>query len=64
MDRISVLIEKLCPTTLSINAATIAISLTEIEMGLKMLSYLVAIIWTSIKVAKEIKNWKSNEGKN
>lgn len=64
MERLSVLIEKICPTTLSVNAATIAISLSEIEVGLKLISYLVAIVWTSIKVIKEIKNWKTNEGKN
>ena len=43
--------------TIILNIGAIGISMTQMEMTLKLISYSVAIIWTTIKVVKEIKNW-------
>ena len=51
------IITRICPLTVFVNIGAIGISMTDIEMGLKLGSYTVAIIWTLIKVAKEIKFW-------
>ena len=51
------IIERICPTTLLLNVGAIGISLTQMELTLKLISYSVAIIWTTIKVVKELKDW-------
>jgi len=56
-NKMSEIITRICPLTVMLNVGAIGISMTEIEMGLKLASYTVAIIWTTIKVAKEIKFW-------
>ena len=48
---------KFCPATIGVNAGAILISMTGAELIFKLASYGVAIVWTSIKVIKEIKNW-------
>ena len=62
--KITYLISKLCPATLSINLAAFAISMTNLEQTLKLASYVVAIIWTILRIAKELKNWNSKKEKN
>ena len=49
--------ERICPMTIMLNVGAIGLSMSDVELTLKLLSYSVAIIWTSIKVIKEIKNW-------
>lgn len=51
------IIEKICPTTLLLNVGAIGISLSQMELTLKLISYSIAIIWTTIKVVKELKDW-------
>ena len=41
--------------------AAFAISMTNLEAILKLSSYAVAIIWTSIRIAKELKNWNNKQ---
>lgn len=53
--------ERICPMTIMLNVGAIGISMTDFELGLKLISYSVAIIWTIIKVLKEIKNWNKGE---
>ncbi len=57
MEKFIALTEKLCPQTLTINTVAIGLSLTDVEIGLKLLSYAVAIIWTSLRIAKEMRDW-------
>ena len=49
------IINKFCPTTLMVNLGAISLSLSEVELGLKVVSYAVAITYTSIKIYKELK---------
>ena len=49
------IINKLCPTTILLNVGAIGISLTDLEIGLKISSYLVAIIYTLFKIINEIR---------
>jgi len=49
------IINKFCPTTILLNVGAISLSLSEVELGLKVLSYAVAITYTSIKIYKELK---------
>jgi len=51
------LIERTCPMTILLNVSAIGISLTDLEMSLKIISYTAAIVWTIIKITKEIKFW-------
>jgi len=55
------IMERFCPMTIFLNVGAIGISMTEMEMTLKLISYSVAIIWTTIKVIKEIKNWNEQK---
>tara|TARA_R100000734_G_scaffold10486_1_gene7913 strand:+ start:2612 stop:2794 length:183 start_codon:yes stop_codon:yes gene_type:complete len=57
------MIERICPTTILLNVSAIGISMTDLELGLKMLSYTAAIVWTTIKIAKEIQMWNQNSKK-
>jgi hypothetical protein len=51
------MIERICPMTIMLNVSAIGISMTDFEMGLKLISYSAAIVWTIIKITKEIKFW-------
>tara|TARA_R110000787_G_scaffold69790_1_gene155187 strand:+ start:11872 stop:12051 length:180 start_codon:yes stop_codon:yes gene_type:complete len=51
------IIERICPMTIILNVGALGISMTEFEMSLKLVSYSTAIIWTIIKISKELKNW-------
>ena len=51
------IIERICPLTIMLNAGAIGISMTDFELGLKLLSYTAAIVWTIVKITKEIKFW-------
>tara|TARA_R110002167_G_scaffold17751_2_gene67423 strand:+ start:807 stop:983 length:177 start_codon:yes stop_codon:yes gene_type:complete len=55
------LLHKICPSTIFLNITAIGISMTDTELVLKIISYSIAIIWTSIKVIKEIKNWNTTK---
>ena len=51
------MIERICPLTIMLNVGAVGISLTDLEMGLKLLSYSAAIVWTIVKITKEIRFW-------
>ena len=51
-----------CIPTLMINFNAVAVSLIEIEAGFRILSYAVAIIWTSMKIIEMSRDWR-NGGK-
>ena len=55
---INEIIGKFCPTTIILNVGAIGVSFTDVEIGLKILSYTVAILYTIIKIAKEMNEWK------
>lgn len=57
MEKLMDICSRICPQTLAINTIAIGVSLTDVEVALKLLSYFVAIVWTSLRVAKELKNW-------
>jgi hypothetical protein len=57
------MIERICPLTIVLNAGAIGISMTDLEMGLKLISYSAAIIWTLIKITKEIRFWNDKQQK-
>tara|TARA_R110000744_G_scaffold152712_1_gene266868 strand:+ start:2866 stop:3057 length:192 start_codon:yes stop_codon:yes gene_type:complete len=58
---INEIIGKFCPTTIMLNIGAIGIGMTETEQGLKIVSYLVAIIWTTLKIINEIRIWKKKK---
>tara|TARA_R100001594_G_scaffold137272_2_gene180183 strand:+ start:2067 stop:2258 length:192 start_codon:yes stop_codon:yes gene_type:complete len=58
---INEIIGKFCPTTVLLNVGAIGMSLTEVEIGLKILSYIVAIGYTLIKIINEINQWKKKK---
>tara|TARA_R110000824_G_scaffold399381_1_gene604788 strand:+ start:209 stop:391 length:183 start_codon:yes stop_codon:yes gene_type:complete len=49
--------ERFCPLTIALNIGAIGISMTDVEMIIKLASYSVAIIWTTLRILKEIKDW-------
>tara|TARA_R110000751_G_scaffold74041_1_gene149844 strand:- start:4721 stop:4906 length:186 start_codon:yes stop_codon:yes gene_type:complete len=55
--KMQTIIERICPMTLLLNVGAIGISLSQMELTLKLISYSIAIIWTTIKVVKELKDW-------
>jgi len=55
---INEIMNKFCPTTIILNVGAIGISLTDLEIGLKIVSYLVAIIYTLFRIINEVKQWK------
>lgn len=55
------LINKLCPTTIILNVSAIGLSLTDVEIGLKIVVYIVTAMYTIIKIAKEIKDWSAKK---
>ena len=58
MKMVSEIIKGMCPTTILLNIGAIGISLTEVEIGLKIISYIVAIGYTTIKIINETRAWK------
>ena len=58
MDRMNEIISKLCPTTILLNIGAIGVSLTDVEIGLKIISYLVASIYTIVKIINEVNAWR------
>lgn len=53
--------ERICPTTILLNVSAVGIGMSEMEQGLKMVSYAVAIIWTILKIRSEIKLYKNQD---
>lgn len=49
------IVGRVCPATIMLNIGAIGIGMTEVEQGLKIVSYAVAIIWTILKIRSEIK---------
>ena len=45
-----------CIPTLAINFNALMISLVEVEAVFRIISYIVAIIWTSLQIYKMLKN--------
>lgn len=60
MEKMLEICSRICPQTLTINTIAIGISLTDVEVALKLLSYFVAIVWTTLRVAKELRDWNKN----
>ena len=58
---ISEIVNKLCPTTILLNASAIGLSLTDVEIGLKIVVYIATAVYTTIKIAKEITEWKTKK---
>lgn len=52
---------RFCPTTIIVNAGAIGMSVSDVEMGAKLVSYFIAIVWTSLRVIKEIKYWNEKK---
>lgn len=57
------IIERCCPTTILLNVSAIGIGMSEVEQGLKIISYAVAIIWTIMKIRNEIKIYNEKDNK-
>jgi len=58
---INEILHKICPITVMLNASAIGISLTNVEIGLKILVYLVTVIYTIVKITKELKEWRKKK---
>ena len=52
---ISEIVNKLCPTTILLNASAIGLSLTDVEIGLKIVVYIATAVYT------EITEWKTKK---
>lgn len=59
-NRMIEITERICPLTVMLNVGAIGIGFTEVEQGLKIISYTVAIIWTILKIRSEINLYKKN----
>ena len=55
------ILNKICPATVLVNVGAIGMSFSNVEIGLKIISYIVAIIWTSLKIANEYKTWSKKK---
>ena len=55
--------DRICPTTILLNISAVGIGMTEVEQGLKIISYAVAIIWTILKIRSEIKLYSERNNK-
>tara|TARA_R100000655_G_scaffold106014_1_gene154816 strand:- start:548 stop:727 length:180 start_codon:yes stop_codon:yes gene_type:complete len=58
---ITEIVNKICPITIFLNVSAIGISLTDVEIGLKILVYIVTVIYTIVKITKELKEWKKKK---
>ena len=54
---------RFCPTTIILNAGAIGMSMTDVELGMKIASYLVAVILTTLLIIKDIKDWQKTKKK-
>ena len=63
MNKMIDIIERCCPTTILLNVSAIGIGMSEVEQGLKIISYAVAIIWTIMKIRNEIKLYNEKDNK-
>ena len=52
-----------CMPTLILNVNAVAVSLMEIEAGFRILSYAVAIIWTTMKIIELSRDWNNGDKK-
>jgi hypothetical protein len=59
-NRMIEIAERICPLTVMLNVGAIGIGFSEVEQGLKIISYTVAIIWTILKIRSEINLYKKN----
>lgn len=57
ITKVNEIIERICPMTILLNVGAVGVSLTDIEMGVKLLLYTATIVWTVVKISKEIKFW-------
>ena len=55
---INTIMGKFCPTTILLNVGAIGVSFSDVEISMKILSYTVAILYTIIKIAKDINECK------
>ena len=63
MTKMYDIIGRCCPTTIFLNIGAIGIGMSEVEQGLKIISYAVAIIWTIMKIRNEIKLYNERDNK-
>jgi len=47
-----------CLPTLIVNFNAVAVSMMDIEAGFRIVSYAVAIIWTTMKIIEMRRDWK------
>ena len=59
MAMINEIIHRVCPMTVLLNVSAISIGMSEVEQTLKMISYLVAIVWTILKIRYEIRLYRN-----
>ena len=52
-----------CFPTLMINVNAVAVSMIEIESGFRILSYFVAIVWTTMKIIELSREWNNGSKK-
>ena len=58
---INELINKLCPTTILLNVSAIGLSLTNVEIVLKIAVYIVTATYTIIKIVNETAQWRKKK---
>tara|TARA_R100000664_G_C2754400_1_gene142016 strand:- start:2333 stop:2518 length:186 start_codon:yes stop_codon:yes gene_type:complete len=58
---INELINKLCPTTILLNVSAIGLSLTNVEIVLKIAVYIVTATYTIVKIVNETANWRKKK---
>ena len=63
MNNLYEICERICPITMGVNVTAIGISLSDVEVYFKLASYGIAIIWTTIKVIQELRNWNEKKSK-
>jgi len=55
--------ERICLPTILLNIGAVGIGMSEVEQGLKIVSYAVAIVWTILKIRAEIKLYNEKHNK-
>tara|TARA_Y100001938_G_C8077916_1_gene427271 strand:- start:440 stop:631 length:192 start_codon:yes stop_codon:yes gene_type:complete len=63
MNKMYDIVDRVCPTTILLNVSAIGIGMSEVEQGLKIISYAVAIVWTILKIRNEIKIYNEKRDK-
>jgi|TARA_Y100000004_G_scaffold126789_1_gene142743 hypothetical protein len=61
LKKMNEIFNKFCPTTILLNVGAIGMSLSDVEIGLKIISYLVASIYTIVKIINEINGWRKKK---